>query len=83
MLSFSALLYIVENQRTPYAPPPTPPTNPNPPIPPSKNQGLAKYNTDREAEPSPSMHAGGAVPAAASTLFSDTTGLVGTSYYIS
>ncbi len=29
------------------------------------------------------MHAGGAAPAAASTLFSDTTGLVGTSYYIS
>lgn len=46
--------------------------------------GLAKYNTDGgDAEPSPSVHAGGAGPAAASTLFSDTTGLVGTSYYIS
>lgn len=54
--------------------------------------GLAKYNrdgADDNPEPSPSLHgagqpgwAAGGV-AGASALLSDTTGLVGTSYYIS
>ncbi|PSC69649.1 putative serine threonine-kinase GCN2 isoform B [Micractinium conductrix] len=44
--------------------------------------GLAKYNTEG-SDPEPSPGGLGGPAAAASILFSDTTGLVGTSYYIS
>lgn len=59
-------------------------------LPPPCPPGLAKYNTGvdvADAEPSPvTLAGGGAAPGglgASAALLSDTTGLVGTSYYIS